>query len=336
MTPHIKDRAKDIKRVLITGISGSGGSYLAEYIVQNHPQVAVHGAGRWHSTTVTDNLQSVRSDITMHECDLMDFSSIVRVLEKSKPDAIFHLASHANVRASFETPLAVINNNVMGTANLFEAIRILKMDPWIQLCSTSEVYGIVDPKNVPINEETPMRPSSPYAVSKVTQDLLGFSYFKAYGMKIIRTRMFTYLNPRRTDLFATSFARQVVRIEAGLQKELVHGNLDSVRTIIDVRDAMRAYWDALMYCEPGEAYNIGGTTTMSVGDFLETLKSLAKKPIPTRVDPALLRPSDVTLQIPNTQKFSKQTGWEAQYSFRESMEHLLDHWRKEIKKELSA
>ena len=325
---------RGIRRVLITGISGSGGSYLAEYIVENHPEVEVHGAGRWHSTTVTDNLAAVRDKITMHECDLMDFSSIVRVLEKSKPDAIFHLAAHANVRASFETPLSVMSNNVMGTANLFEAIRVAKLDPLIQLCSTSEVYGIVDPKYVPITEETPMRPSSPYAVSKVAQDLLGFSYFKAYGMRIIRTRMFTYLNPRRTDLFATSFARQVVRIEAGLQKELVHGNLDSVRTIIDVRDAMRAYWDALMYCEPGEAYNIGGTTTMSVGDFLTTLVSLAKKPIPTRVDPALLRPSDVTLQIPDTTKFRAATGWEPNYTFKESMAHLMDHWRLEIAKEV--
>jgi GDPmannose 4,6-dehydratase/GDP-4-dehydro-6-deoxy-D-mannose reductase len=330
-----KKKARKLQRILITGIAGSGGSYLAEYIIGNHPEIEVHGAGRWHSTTVTDNLAAVRDKIVMHECDLADFSSILRTLEKSKPDAIFHLASHANVRASFETPLSVLNNNIMCTANLFEAVRAAKLDPLIQLCSTSEVYGIVDPKYVPINEETPMHPSSPYAVSKVTQDLLGYSYFKAYQMRIIRTRMFTYLNPRRTDLFATSFARQVARIEAGMQKELVHGNLDSIRTIIDVRDAMRAYWDALMYCEPGEAYNIGGTTTISVGDFLETLVSLAKKPIPTRTDPELLRPSDVTLQIPDISKFRATTGWEPEYTFKESMTHLLDHWRKEVAKEIS-
>lgn len=327
-------RVKKIKRVLITGISGSGGSYLAEYIVKNHPKIEVHGMGRWHSTTVIDNLNEVKDKVTLYECDLMDFSSVLSVLEKCKPDAIFHLAAHANVRASFQTPLSVLNNNIMGTANLFEAIRAAKINPLIQLCSSSEVYGVVDPKYVPINESTPMCPTSPYAVSKVAQDMLGYSYFKSYKMPIIRTRMFTYLNPRRTDLFATSFARQVVRIEMGLQKELVHGNLDSIRTIIDVRDAMRAYWDALMYCEPGEAYNIGGTTTMSVRDFLDTLISLAKKPIPTRVDPALLRPSDVTLQIPDTSKFCEATGWEPNYTFKESMAHLLDHWRKEVAKEI--
>jgi GDPmannose 4,6-dehydratase/GDP-4-dehydro-6-deoxy-D-mannose reductase len=195
------------------------------------------------------------------------------------------------------------------------------------------VYGQVDPKNVPITEEAPMRPASPYAVSKVAQDLMGFSYFVSYKMRIIRTRMFAYINPRRADLFATSFARQVARIERGLQKELVHGNLDSVRTMIDVRDAMRAYWDAVLYCQPGEAYNIGGTTTITVGQFLSTLVGLAKAPIPTRQDPTLLRPADVTLQIPSVQKFLKATGWKPQYSFEQSVADLLDHARRQAEQE---
>ena len=323
-----------IKSALITGITGSGGSYLAEYIVQNHPQVAVHGIGRWHSTSTLDNLSAIRSDVKIHECDLMDFSSILYTLEQSRPDVIFHLAAHANVRASFQTPLSVLNNNIMGTANLFEAIRAAKLSPVFQLCSTSEVYGQVGPQDVPIKEETALRPSSPYAVSKVTQDLLGYSYFVAYQMPVIRTRMFAYLNPRRVDLFATSFARQVARIEHGLQNELVHGNLDSVRTIIDVRDAMKAYWDAALYCTPGEAYNIGGQTTIKVGEFLDLLKSLAKTPIISRVDPALLRPADVTLQIPSTEKFENATGWKPQFSFEESVAFLLDHWRREVAKEV--
>jgi GDP-4-dehydro-6-deoxy-D-mannose reductase len=305
----------NFKRALITGITGSGGSYLAEYIVQHHPDVEVHGIGRWHSTSTADNLSNIRSSVTVHECDLMDFSSILAALEKSRPDVIFHLAAHANVRASFQTPLSVLNNNIMGTANLFEAIRAARLNPVFQMCSTSEVYGQVGPEDVPIREETPMRPSSPYAVSKVTQDMLGYTYFVAYKMPVIRTRMFAYLNPRRVDLFATSFARQVARIERGLQKELVHGNLESVRTIIDVRDAMRAYWDAALHCTPGEAYNIGGNTTITVGDFLDLLKSLANTPIPSRIDPALLRPADVTLQIPATEKFEKATGWKPRYSF---------------------
>lgn len=262
----------------------------------------------------------------------MDPSSVLEVIQQVRPDAIFHLAAHANVRTSFITPHAVLANNILGTVNLFEAIRLSKLDPVVQLCSTSEVYGQVDPKNIPITEECPIRPASPYAVSKVAQDLLGGSYWLSYQMQIIRTRMFAYLNPRRTDLFATSFARQVAWIEAGLQEnEIVHGNLDSVRTLVDVRDAMRAYWDAIIWCAPGEVYNIGGVTTMKVGEFLERLIAVAKVPITTRCDPNLLRPADVTLQIPAVEKFAKATGWKPQYSFEDSLAYLLDYWRREAR-----
>ena len=315
---------------LITGITGSGGSYLAEHIVKHHPKVQVHGIARWHSTTAHQNLSAIQNSIRVHECDLLDFSSILSVLQEVQPDVIFHLASYANVSASFTTPLSVLNNNIMGTANLFEAVRSAKIDPVIQLCSTSEVYGQVDPKNVPINEDCPMLPSSPYAVSKTTQDHLGLTYWRCYKLKIIRTRMFAYFNPRRTDLFATSFARQVALIEAGKQDELLHGNLDSVRTMIDVRDAMRSYWDAAVHCEPGEAYNIGGPKSIKVGELLEVLKQLALCEIPSRVNPKLLRPADVTLQIPDISKFVQVTGWQAKYSFEESVEHLLNFWRNKV------
>lgn len=322
-----------IKKALITGISGSGGSYLADYITENHPDVELHGISRWHSTSSEKNLEKSKNKITMHECDLTDLSSLVFTLRKTAPDAIFHLASFANVRASFDTPLSVLNNNIMGTANLFEAVRIAGIDPVIQLCSTSEVYGQVDPKNVPIKEDCPIIPSSPYAVSKTTQDLLGFAYFRSYKMKIIRTRMFAYLNPRRSDLFATSFATQVAKIEAGIQKELLHGNLDSIRTIIDVRDAMESYWVATTKCEFGEAYNIGGATVIKVGELLEELKKLAICEIPSRANSKLFRPADVTLQIPDTTKFTKQTGWKPKYSFEESVRHLFDYCRNKVKKE---
>jgi GDP-4-dehydro-6-deoxy-D-mannose reductase len=316
------------KRVLITGVGGSGGSYLAEYILNDCPAVEVHGISRWHSTTASAaNLRAIRDRVKVHEADLMDFGSVLTVLEEVKPDAIFHLAAHANVRNSFVIPNAVLSNNILGTSNLFEAIRKLALDPVVQLCSTSEVYGQVDPQHVPIKEDAPLHPASPYAVSKVAQDLLGWSYFTSYKMRIIRTRMFAYLNPRRADLFATSFARQVAWIEYGLQKELVHGNLDSVRTLVDVRDAMRAYWEAIQFCEPGEVYNIGGTVTMTVGEFLARLVSLSKVPIPTRCDPYLLRPADVTLQIPCVEKFIRATGWKPTYTFEESLAYLLAHWR---------
>jgi len=322
--------ARKFRRALITGVTGSGGSYLADHVVDHCPGVETHGIARWHSAS---HHRALRPEVRVHECDLNDFSSVFSVLKRVKPDVIFHLAAYANVRASFDTPGTVMQNNIMGTNNLFEAIRLLELDPVLQLCSTSEVYGQVRPEEVPIREEQPFRPVSPYAVSKATQDLMGWAYFKSYGMKIIRTRMFTYLNPRRTDLFATAFARQVAWIEAGLQKELVHGNLDSVRTFIDVRDAMAAYWDAALYCAPGEAYNIGGETTMKVGDCLDRLVALARKKIPTRLDPKLVRPADVTLQIPCVDKFKAATGWKPRYSFDESLRDLFEHWRAEARRE---
>ena len=323
-----------IRRVLITGVAGSGGSYLAEYILGHERNVEVHGLSRWRSTS--QNLNRVSDRVVVHECDLLDFGSVFASLKEARPDAIFHLAAHANVRTSFRTPDAVLSSNILGTSHLLEAVRQLKMDPLIQICSTSEVYGQVDPRDVPIMESAPLLPVSPYAVSKTAQDLLGWSYFRSYGMRVIRTRMFTYLNPRRTDLFATSFARQISRIELGLQKVLLHGNLDSVRTFIDVRDAVRAYWDAIRYCEPGEAYNIGGTTTMTVGECLKRLQALSRCRIPTRADPKLLRPVDVTLQIPSVAKFAAATNWKPRYSFDDSLSALLEHWRRETRKEKAA
>jgi GDP-mannose 4,6-dehydratase len=323
------------KRVLITGIAGSGGSYLAEYIVNHHPEVAVHGLSRWHSAT-RDNLAAIRDRVTLHEADLMDLGAVINALAAAKPDAIFHLAAHANVRASFTVPHGVIANNVMGTVNLFEAIRHTGLDPMIQLCSTSEVYGQVDPKHVPITEDAPFRPASPYAASKAAQDLLGWTYFTSYRLRIIRTRMFAYLNPRREDLFASAFAKQVAWIEQGLKDELVHGNLDSVRTLVDPRDAMRAYWEAVLHCQPGEAYNIGGTQPVTVREILERLIAASRCPIRTRQDPGLLRPADVTLQIPSIDKFVAATGWRPVHQIDDSIAELLAFWRGEAARHARA
>jgi GDP-4-dehydro-6-deoxy-D-mannose reductase len=321
---------RNFKKVLITGISGSGGSYLAEYICRKHPKVKVHGVSRWHVTSSNKNLKKILNKIVLHECDLQDYSSILNVLRKVRPDAIFNLAAHANVRASFDTPLSVMQNNIFGTANLLQAVKDLNLDPVIQMCSTSEVYGVVSKKDIPINENCSFNPASPYALSKVSQDLLGQVYFKNYNLKVITTRMFTYLNPKRSDLFATAFARQVAMIEQGKQKILKHGNLNSVRTIIDVDDAMESYWIAAKKGKFGEVYNIGGNKTMKVGEFLELLKKHSKVKIISKVDPKLLRPTDVTLQIPDMKKFFKHTGWKPKVKFEDSVKKLLQHCRENI------
>lgn len=323
-------RERSFKKALITGAAGSGGSYLAEHLIYEQNLDEVHGLIRWHSTTTASNLSNISDKILVHECDLLDLASTIRVLQKVQPDVIFHLASNANVRASFDTPISILNNNMMGTANLFEAVRIVCPDAVIQHCSTSEVYGDVTKADIPIKENCPLRPVSPYAVSKTAQDHLAFAYFKSFDLKIIRTRMFTYFNPRRSDLFSTAFAKQVVAIEKGNQDILRHGNLDSVRTMVDVRDAMKAYWLAAVKCEIGEVYNIGGSNTISVGDVLKIMINLAKVPIKTEINTNLLRAKDVTLQVPDSTKFIECTGWAEEFSFDESLDHLLNYWRNRI------
>ena len=314
--------------ILITGITGSGGSYLAEYVLENHTDVNVWGLCRWHSTTTLSNIEGIKDQINLRECDLLDISSIIRVLKESNPERIFHLAAYANVRKCFDTPLSVINNNIMGTANLLEAVRMVCPETTLQLCSTSEVYG--HPIQTPMREDHPIQPVNPYSVSKLAQEGLGYAYCKSWGLNVIITRMFAYINPRRRDLFATAFARQIVEIEKGYRDIVIHGNLESVRTLIDVRDAMETYWLACNCCESGEAYNIGGNDVISVGDFLEKLKSLSNVNIKSEQDPDLLRPVDITLQIPDTTKFNSLTNWKPRYSLEDSITFLLEHCRREI------
>jgi len=317
------------KKALITGIAGSGGSYLAEFLVSQG--LDVHGISRWHSSTSNSNLKNIINEVTLHECDLNDLSATIRAIEASRPDYIFHLAAHANVHICFSNPIAVLQNNINSTINLFEALRIVGINPIIQFCSTSEVYGCVDEKDIPIYEDHPLDPVNIYAVSKLTQEKIASSYFHSYGMKTIITRMFAYINPRRVDIFSSAFAKKIVEIERGEREVLTHGNLNSIRTLIDVRDAMESYWIASQKCKYGTPYNIGGETVMSVGEFLDELKSKATVPIRSIVDEKLLRPIDVTLQIPNVDKFFSATGWKPKYSVQESMQFLLDHYRNEVK-----
>ena len=318
-------------QVLITGITGMVGSHLAEYIVAEHPRVDVHGLIRWRSPL--DNITDVKDAVQLHYGDLRDLHSLVAVLRRVKPDRIFHLAAQSYVQTSFDAAADTLTTNVIGTTNLLDAVRIVGIDPKIHICSSSEVYGQVTAEEVPIRESTPLRPASPYAVSKVGEDMLAYQYFVSYGIKAIRTRMFTHTGPRRGDVFAESaFAKQIAEIEAGMRENpVLVGNLDSVRTFSDVRDAVRAYWLLLEKCEGGEVYNIGGDRTMTVGEMLEMLKSMATVPIKHAVDKSLLRPSDVTLQIPDTSRFAAATGWKPTLTLEQTLADLLDYHRMRIK-----
>lgn len=328
---------KKIKSVLITGISGFVGSHLAEYILNNHKEVKVHGLLRWRSST--DNILPIKQNVFLHYGDLVDSHSIRKIISDIKPDVIFHLAAQSYVDFSFQAPVATLENNVIGTANLLEIIRFQKnkngYDPIVHICSSSEVYGQVKENELPIRESNTLRPASPYAVSKVAEDLLGYQYWLSWNIKTIRTRLFTHTGPKRGEVFAeSSFAKQIAAIEIGRQKpQVLVGNLKSVRTFMDVRDAVRAYWLLVNKCKAGEVYNVGGRETMTVGEMLEILLTFSKKKgIKVVIDPKRLRPSDVTLQIPSFEKFSKETGWKPQIKFEKTLEDMLVYWRNYYRK----
>ena len=314
-------------KVLITGITGMVGSHLAEYFLSSFPEIEVHGLVRWRSPL--RNIQKILPRVRLHKGDLRDLNSLVVLLREVRPDRIHHLAAQSYVDMSFIAPADTLNSNIIGTVNLMDAVRIVGISPRIHICSSSEVYGQVLPDEVPIKESTPLRPASPYAVSKVGEDMIAFQYGLSYRLDLVRTRMFTHTGPRRGDVFAeSSFARQIAEIELNRQNGPVRvGNLDSVRTLADVRDAVRAYKLLLDKCPGGEVYNIGGNETMTVGDILKTLKSLARVPIDHVVDPARLRPSDVTLQIPDTSRFHSATGWQPQIPARQTLSDLLEYQR---------
>ena len=319
-------------KALITGITGMVGSHLAEFILDNHPLVDVHGLVRWRSPL--DNIKNIYSKITLHQAELRDLNSLIILMQTIKPDKIFHLAAQSYVPTSFDAPADTLHTNIIGTTNLLDAVRIAGIDPEIHICSSSEVYGQVTEDEIPIQESNAFRPASPYAVSKVGEDMIALQYFLSYGMKTIRTRMFTHTGPRRGDVFAESaFAKQIAEIEAGIcENPMKVGNLDSVRTFADVRDAVKAYWLLLEKCLPGEVYNIGGVKTMAVGEILEILKGMARCEIVHEVDPNLLRPSDVTLQVPDISKFQDATGWSPKILVEKTLLDLLDYHRKRVKK----
>jgi GDP-4-dehydro-6-deoxy-D-mannose reductase len=315
-------------RVLITGITGFVGSHMAEYCLEKSG-VEVFGISRWRSPM--DNIRGILNRITIVDGDLRDENSVAGIVEEIKPDWIFHLAAQSYVSTSFTAPRDTIETNIIGTLNLLEAIRHNGIDPMIHVCSSSEVYGQVNEDEIPITENNPLRPQSPYALSKVGEDLLSYQYYKSYGLKMIRTRAFTHTGPRRGEVFVCSaFAKQVAEIEKGKRDAVMKvGNLDSVRTFLDVRDIVHAYWLTLEKCQVGEVYNVGGTVTMTIREMLDMLLGLSPmgNRIEVAVEPKLMRPSDVTLQIPSTEKLRNQTGWEPKIPFDQTLEDLLNYWR---------
>jgi GDP-4-dehydro-6-deoxy-D-mannose reductase len=265
-------------KILITGISGFAGSHLADYFLKAGGH-EVCGTIKWRSNR--DNIRHIEDRIRLLECDIKDAFAMKTVIQAVKPDQIFHLAAQSYVPFSWRVPQETIDTNIMGELNLFEAVRAVGIDPLIHIAGSSEEYGLVHPDELPITESNPLRPLSPYAVSKVAQDFLGYQYFKSYGMKIVRTRAFNHTGPRRGEVFVTSnFARQLIEIERGRKEPVLHvGNLEAVRDFTDVRDVVRAYALALDKATPGEVYNIASGSGIKIKELLNKLVAITKAEI---------------------------------------------------------
>jgi GDPmannose 4,6-dehydratase len=326
------------KNVLITGITGMVGSHLADYLLKK-TNWNIYGLCRWRSPL--DNVEHLlplandkNSTIKFINADLNDYSSLIKAVEVSKPNYIFHLAAQSYPLTSFVEANITLDTNIIGTYNLLNAVKQLNINPLIHVCSSSEVFGRVKKENLPIDENCSYHPASPYAISKVGTDLVGRYFYEAFKLKVLVTRMFTHTGPRRGDVFAeSSFAKQIAMIESKKIKPIIKvGNLNSLRTFADVRDAVHAYYLLLTKNpKPGEVYNIGGTYSCTIREMLNFLVSLSEvKKIKIIEDPARLRPIDADLQIPNTKKFMNATGWRPRISFQKTMTDLLNYWRKRV------
>ena len=317
-------------RVLITGITGMVGSHLAEYCLERG-DVEVVGTVRWRSPR--DNIAAITDRIELVDVDLRDQAGVRRMIEEVSPDAIFHLAAQSYVPASWSGPADTLTTNTLAQVSLLEALRDLRLtDVPFHVAGSSEEYGLVHPEETPITEDNPLRPLSPYAVSKVTQDLLGWQYHRSFGLRVVRTRAFNHEGPRRGHVFVTSnFAKQIAEIEAGQRPPVLEvGNLEARRDWHDVRDTVRAYWLAAMEGEPGEVYNIGRGEALSIGEMLDILLAMAKVDVEVRPVPERMRPSDVELLVCDPTKFRDRTGWEPTIPFDQTLRDTLEYWRERI------
>ncbi len=347
-------------RVLITGVSGFAGSHLAEFILAHQPDVAAYGTYRWRSRL--DNLDALaaggllevvegayrdapalreasrRGRLTLLHCELTDPIAVERLVAAVRPDRVFHLAAQSFVPVSFNEPAATFQTNVLAQLYLLEAVRKLHGEARVHVAGSSEEYGLVRPEELPTTETAPLRPLSPYAVSKVAQDKLAWQYHRSYGLHVVVTRAFNHSGPRHGAVFApSSFARQIAEAERGVRPAVVRvGDLTPQRDWHDVRDTARAYWLALEQGEPGEVYNVGSGTARPVREVLERLLGLSTAPLQVQEDPARLRPSDVPMLCAEVTKFRRRTGWEATIPFERTLRDLLDDWRERTGKWISA
>ena len=317
-------------RALITGINGFAGSHLADFLL-TQPSMQIFGG----VYGFCDNIVHLDGRATFIEGDLRELSFAERLLKETQPDRIYHLAGQAFPPASWQDPWTTLEINLRSQVNLLYCLTQMQLKPRILVIGSMEEYGHVDSSAMPIVEETPFRPDSPYGVSKVAQDLLGLSYFQSHHLHIVRVRPSNHIGPRQSEQFVTSdFAKQIAEIETGKREPVLRvGNLTAKRDFTDVRDMMRAYYLALERGEAGEVYNIGSGHPVSIQWALDILLEQSRVAIRVEQDPTRLRPSDTPILYCNAEKFRAQTGWQATFPLEQSLRDILEYWRGRVNKE---
>jgi GDP-4-dehydro-6-deoxy-D-mannose reductase len=314
-------------RVLITGISGFIGSHLTEYICSSLQNIEIYGLVR--PRTSLQNLSKVLDKVKLYEGDLKDFISVLNVLAEIRPDRIFHLAGQSAVRSSWNLPAETFSVNVLGTINLLEALRELRLNPRILIAGAGEAYGLAFSDELPMKETSLFRPLNPFGVSKAAQDMLGFQYFKSYELKVIRGRLFGSIGPRQPEYyFTSSLAKQIAEIEKKKKTPILHvGNLESKRDYCDVRDLVRALWLISEKGDDGEVYNLGSGQSWAGNEILKTMLGMTRAKIVVEVEEKRLRPSDPPILLADITRLIKLTGWKPQINLKQSLLDLLNYWR---------
>ena len=324
------------ERILITGITGFVGSHMADYVLENHPNCEIWGVKRWHLSS-KHQIQHIYDKINWVDCNIVDPYSVKKMIDKVKPDRVFHMAAESFVSPSWDNPLQYMDVNYKGTVNLLEALRSIGSKAPFHIPGSGEEYGEIYEDELPINTKTPLRPVNPYAVTKIAQDLIGYTYYKSYGLNVIRTRAFNHEGPRRENVFGIPwYAYQIARVEAGLQEPVLKvGHIDDKRNFTHVFDMVKAYWIATEKCEPGKLYLVGSEKDESIFTFREALEMLIsmsdKDGITYESDAEYIRPTDVPFLIADISDFSEATGWQPTISFKTILEDTLQYWRKRIK-----
>lgn len=312
-------------RVLITGISGFAGSHLADLLLaQRDPTCELVGVSQHDGENEPGDPR-----ISFIAGDLNDPQFTSELLAQVSPDRIYHLAAQAFVPASWQDPWATLANNIRSQTNLLHAAAQQKSGARILIVGSNEEYGRVTPADLPIDEDTPLRPDSPYGVSKITQDFMGLQYFLSHQLHIVRVRPFNHIGPRQNERFvASNFAKQVAEMEYGVRPpEMRVGNLDARRDFTDVRDMVRGYLLALERGQAGEVYNIGSGKPRAVHELVETYRQLARVPFDIEYDAGRMRPSDTPVSYCDASRFNRATGWEPQISFEQTLDDILEDWR---------